>query len=122
MTTAPCTYWSTALAGLNAETSLDGVEDLVGHSAVLVHHAQGLGIHFLSNLTVLQGLGVDEHVQGCSLQCSLAANSAAACVRNSQAAALGSKNSDVHKAKKGYRKRQGHRQPYTKLTIEKINA
>ena len=27
-----------------------------------------------------------------------------------------------HKAKKGYRKRQGHRQPYTKLTIEKINA
>ena len=26
-----------------------------------------------------------------------------------------------HKAKKGYRKRQGHRQPYTKLTIEKIN-
>ena len=27
-----------------------------------------------------------------------------------------------HKAKKGYRKRQGHRQPYTKLTIEKINV
>ena len=27
-----------------------------------------------------------------------------------------------HKAKKGYRKRQGHRQPYTKLVIEKINA
>ena len=27
-----------------------------------------------------------------------------------------------HKAKKVYRKRQGHRQPYTKLTIEKINA
>ena len=27
-----------------------------------------------------------------------------------------------HKAKKGYRKRQGHRQPYTKLTVEKINA
>ena len=27
-----------------------------------------------------------------------------------------------HKAKKGYRKRQGHRQPYTQVTIEKINA
>ena len=27
-----------------------------------------------------------------------------------------------HKAKKGYRKRQGHRQPYTKLTIDKIEA
>ncbi len=27
-----------------------------------------------------------------------------------------------HKAKKGYRKRQGHRQPYTQVVIEKINA
>ncbi|MBQ8164431.1 MAG: 50S ribosomal protein L21 [Clostridia bacterium] len=27
-----------------------------------------------------------------------------------------------HKAKKGYRKRQGHRQPYTQVIIEKINA
>ncbi len=27
-----------------------------------------------------------------------------------------------HKAKKGYRKRQGHRQPYTQILIEKINA
>lgn len=27
-----------------------------------------------------------------------------------------------YKAKKGYRKRQGHRQPYTKVQIEKINA
>ena len=27
-----------------------------------------------------------------------------------------------HKAKKGYRKRQGHRQLYTKLTINKIEA
>ena len=27
-----------------------------------------------------------------------------------------------HKAKEGYRKRQGHRQPYTKLTIAKIEA
>lgn len=27
-----------------------------------------------------------------------------------------------HKAKKGYRKRQGHRQPYTQVLIEKINA
>ncbi|MEG2570801.1 MAG: 50S ribosomal protein L21 [Clostridia bacterium] len=27
-----------------------------------------------------------------------------------------------YKAKKNYRRRQGHRQPYTKLTIEKINA
>lgn len=27
-----------------------------------------------------------------------------------------------HKAKKGYRKRQGHRQPYTKVVIEAINA
>jgi large subunit ribosomal protein L21 len=26
------------------------------------------------------------------------------------------------KAKKGYRKKQGHRQPYTKVQIEKINA
>ena len=27
-----------------------------------------------------------------------------------------------YKAKKGYRKKQGHRQPYTKLQIEKING
>ena len=27
-----------------------------------------------------------------------------------------------HKAKKGYRKRQGHRQPFTQLSVEKINA
>ena len=27
-----------------------------------------------------------------------------------------------YKAKKNYRKKQGHRQPYTKVTIEKINA
>lgn len=27
-----------------------------------------------------------------------------------------------YKAKKGYRKRQGHRQPYTKVTINAINA
>lgn len=27
-----------------------------------------------------------------------------------------------YKAKKNYRKRQGHRQPYTKVTIEKIQA
>lgn len=27
-----------------------------------------------------------------------------------------------YNAKKGYRKRQGHRQPYTKVTISKINA
>ena len=27
-----------------------------------------------------------------------------------------------HKAKKGYRKRQGHRQPFTQVSIEKINA
>ena len=27
-----------------------------------------------------------------------------------------------YKPKKGYRKKQGHRQPYTKLQIEKINA
>jgi large subunit ribosomal protein L21 len=27
-----------------------------------------------------------------------------------------------YKAKKGYRKRQGHRQPYTKVQISKINA
>lgn len=27
-----------------------------------------------------------------------------------------------HKAKKGYRKRQGHRQPYTKVVIEAINS
>lgn len=27
-----------------------------------------------------------------------------------------------YKPKKGYRKKQGHRQPYTKVTIEKINA
>lgn len=27
-----------------------------------------------------------------------------------------------YKAKKDYRKKQGHRQPYTKLVIEKINA
>ena len=27
-----------------------------------------------------------------------------------------------YKAKKNYRKKQGHRQPYTKLTVEKINA
>ncbi|WEG14058.1 50S ribosomal protein L21 [Pullulanibacillus sp. KACC 23026] len=26
------------------------------------------------------------------------------------------------KAKKNYRRKQGHRQPYTKVTIEKINA
>ncbi len=26
------------------------------------------------------------------------------------------------KPKKGYRRTQGHRQPYTKLTVEKINA
>ncbi len=26
-----------------------------------------------------------------------------------------------HKAKKGYRKRQGHRQPFTQVSIEKIN-
>ena len=26
-----------------------------------------------------------------------------------------------HKAKKGYRKRQGHRQPFTQISIEKIN-
>lgn len=26
-----------------------------------------------------------------------------------------------HKAKKGYRKRQGHRQPFTQVLIEKIN-
>lgn len=27
-----------------------------------------------------------------------------------------------YKSKKNYRKKQGHRQPYTKLTVEKINA
>ncbi len=27
-----------------------------------------------------------------------------------------------YKAKKGYRKKQGHRQPYTQVTIGKINA
>ncbi len=27
-----------------------------------------------------------------------------------------------YKAKKGYHKKQGHRQPYTKLEIQKINA
>ncbi len=27
-----------------------------------------------------------------------------------------------YKPKKGYRKKQGHRQPYTKVQIEKINA
>jgi len=27
-----------------------------------------------------------------------------------------------YKAKKGYRKKQGHRQPYTKLEIQKING
>lgn len=27
-----------------------------------------------------------------------------------------------YKPKKNYRKKQGHRQPYTKVTIEKINA
>ncbi|MCT4596584.1 MAG: 50S ribosomal protein L21 [Vallitalea sp.] len=27
-----------------------------------------------------------------------------------------------YKAKKGYHKKQGHRQPYTKVKIEKINA
>ena len=27
-----------------------------------------------------------------------------------------------YKAKKGYRKRQGHRQPYTKVTINKISV
>lgn len=27
-----------------------------------------------------------------------------------------------YKSKKNYRKKQGHRQPYTKVTIEKINA
>ena len=27
-----------------------------------------------------------------------------------------------YKAKKGYRKKQGHRQPHTKVMIEKINA
>lgn len=27
-----------------------------------------------------------------------------------------------YKAKKGYRRKQGHRQPYTKVQIEKINA
>jgi len=27
-----------------------------------------------------------------------------------------------YKAKKGFRKKQGHRQPYTKVQIEKINA
>lgn len=27
-----------------------------------------------------------------------------------------------YKPKKGYRKKQGHRQPYTKIQIEKINA
>ena len=27
-----------------------------------------------------------------------------------------------YKAKKGYRRKQGHRQPYTKLQIEKING
>mgnify|MGYP005750741543 CR=1 FL=1 len=27
-----------------------------------------------------------------------------------------------YKAKKNYRKKQGHRQPYTKVTVEKINA
>lgn len=27
-----------------------------------------------------------------------------------------------YKAKKGYRRKQGHRQPYTKIQIEKINA
>ena len=27
-----------------------------------------------------------------------------------------------YKPKKGYRRRQGHRQPYTKVQIEKINA
>ncbi len=27
-----------------------------------------------------------------------------------------------YKPKKGYRKKQGHRQPYTKVVIEKINA
>ena len=27
-----------------------------------------------------------------------------------------------HKAKKGYRKRQGHRQPYTQVVIQTINA
>ncbi len=27
-----------------------------------------------------------------------------------------------HKAKKGYKRKQGHRQPYTKVVINKINA
>ena len=82
-------------AGLLAETGLDGIEDLVSHSAVLVEHQVGLAVHILSHFAVLQGLGVDKHVQRSSLQGSLAAHGAAAGVRNGQAGALLSENSDV---------------------------
>ena len=84
----------TEICGSNAEASLNGVEDLVSLGAVGSDHAQSLGVHLLSNLAVLQRLGVDEDVQRSSLQSSLADDGAAAGVGNSQAGALLSEDSD----------------------------
>ena len=82
-------------AGLLTETGLDGIEDLISQIAVLVEHQVGLAVHVLSHFAVLQGLGVDEHVQRSSLQGSLAAHGAAAGIGNCQAGALLSEDSDV---------------------------
>ena len=77
------------------EASLDGIENLIGHGAVLGKHTVCLGVHLLCHFPVLQALGVDEDVEGRSLQSSLAAHSTAAGIGNSQAAALGSENTDI---------------------------
>ena len=49
------------LRTLDAEAGFHGVKDLVSHGAVLVHHAQCLGVHLVRDLTVFQGLGRFSH-------------------------------------------------------------
>ena len=39
-----------------------------------------------------------------------------------EGASVQAKVVEQYKAKKDYRRKQGHRQPYTKIVIEKINA
>ena len=76
---------------LHAEACLDRIKDLVSQGAVLVHHTQSLGVHLFCQSAILQGLGVDEHIQGSGLQGSLAADGAAAGVGDSQTGALSAK-------------------------------
>ena len=60
------------------------------------------------------------------LAAALLAGSAAAGVKVQGTAVKTGKQKKImvfkYKAKKNYRRRQGHRQPYTKVTIDKIEA